>query len=410
MCLQLLSKVVPMNEKHRVISCRMIVVAAGLVCGVAWAGDKDGPPPAPGSVKGSSASELPTLKKEVDDAYAAFSRAYGHQPESEVEKCWQAYMRKAEDNALKALEMVRKGPKSPESFAALDWIASTPRNLQLPYGQQAVELLLEYHAENPNVGRLCSIIGYYGDILHEPTIAFLRAVSDKNPDRIARGQAFLGLARLIWVKARYFDYQKKGDPAPLYREAGQLLETVLDKYADCPDLRNAGIRRAGKTLGDSAQHDLFELRELAVGKTAPEIAGEDMDGRPLKLSDYRGKVVVLTFWASWCGPCMGMVPHERGLVERMKGKPFALVGVNGDDDRALAKKTAETNKMTWPSFWNGGTNGPITDFWNIQGWPMTYVLDPKGVIRFKQVREKKMDDAVDLLVKELEQERQSHGE
>ena len=165
-----------------------------------------------------------------------------------------------------------------------------------------------------------------------------------------------------------------------------------------------------KTLGESAQDELFEMRELAFGKTAPEIAGEDVDGQPLKLSDYRGKVVVLTFWASWCGPCMGMVPHERTLVERMKDRPFALLGVNGDDDRALAKKTAETNKMTWHSFWNGGTNGPITDAWNVKGWPTTYVLDHKGVIRFKQVREKKMDEAVDLLVKELEEGRKSGRE
>ena len=66
--------------------------------------------------------------------------------------------------------------------------------------------------------------------------------------------------------------------------------------------------------------------------------------------------------------------------------------------------------MSWRSFWNGGPNGLITDAWNVQGWPGIYVLDPKGVIRFKQVREKTLDEAVDLLVKEVEGERHSGDE
>ena len=53
------------------------------------------------------------------------------------------------------------------------------------------------------------------------------------------------------------------------------------------------------------------MLNLAVGKPAPEIEGVDVDGKPLKLSDYKGKVVVLVFWGSWCGPCMAQVPHER---------------------------------------------------------------------------------------------------
>ena len=148
-------------------------------------------------------------------------------------------------------------------------------------------------------------------------------------------------------KRIYVDYRKTADPAPLLAEAGRLFETVVERYADCPDLRPAGGRRTPKTLGESARDELFELRELAVGKIPPEIAGEDIDGRPLKLSDHRGKVVVLNFWASWCGPCMGMVPGERALVERMNGRPFALVGVNGDAEKPKAKKAVETNRMTW---------------------------------------------------------------
>ena len=231
---------------------------------------------------------------------------------------------------------------------------------------------------------------------------FLRAVSQRNPDRIARGQAFLGLGRITLGKSLYDDYRKIGDPDALRSEAERLFEIVAHEYADCPDLRPLGPRRASKTLGEAARDELFELRELAVGKVAPDIVGQDIDEQPLKLSELRGKVVVLNFWASWCGPCMAMVPAERDLLARMEKRPFALIGVNGDQEKPAAKKAIATNHMSWKSFWNGGTIGPITDKWNVKGWPTTYVLDADGVIRFKNLRDKKLDEAVESLVNELE--------
>jgi len=99
-----------------------------------------------------------------------------------------------------------------------------------------------------------------------------------------------------------------------------------------------------------------------------------------------------------------MYPHERSLVKRLAGKPFALVGVNSDPKDRL-KKALQKENMTWRSFWDGGdTSGPIASRWNVHAWPTLYVLDHKGVIRYRGVREKQMDDAVDKLLAELEQE------
>jgi hypothetical protein len=80
-------------------------------------------------------------------------------------------------------------------------------------------------------------------------------------------------------------------PRNLPKEAEQLYERVQQQYPDVPN-------GTGK-LGDAAATALFALRQLAIGKPAPEIEGEDIDGRPLRLSDYRGKVVVLDFWGHW---------------------------------------------------------------------------------------------------------------
>src|SRR5262249_3876001 len=185
-----------------------------------------------------------------------------------VERSWQEYMRKVDSNCREILELVHQTPESSKAYSALAWIVSTPRNLALPQGAQAISLLLDHHVSRPDIGRLCSVVGYYGDHLDQPNLDLLRAVRERNPDRIARGEAGLGLARLTWGKGRYLDYQKKGDPAPLYTEAERLFEEVVEKYADCPDLRKVGVRRAGKTLGEAANAELFEMRELAVGKTA----------------------------------------------------------------------------------------------------------------------------------------------
>jgi len=95
-----------------------------------------------------------------------------------------------------------------------------------------------------------------------------------------------------------------------------------------------------------------------------------------------------------------MYPHERSLVKRLEGKPFALIGVNSDDDRNELKSVIAAEKITWRSFWDGD-DGPIAKAWNIQGWPTIYVLDHKGVIRYKGVRGEAMDKAVDTLLGEM---------
>ena len=101
-----------------------------------------------------------------------------------------------------------------------------------------------------------------------------------------------------------------------------------------------------------------------------------------------------------------MYPHERSLVKRLEDKPFALLGINSDRDRDALQTVLKKENITWRSFWNGGsTSGPISSAWNVRAWPTIYVLDQHGVIRYKNVRGEAMDDAVDTLLKEMEQEK-----
>ena len=98
-----------------------------------------------------------------------------------------------------------------------------------------------------------------------------------------------------------------------------------------------------------------------------------------------------------------MYPHERSLVERLDDKPFALLGINSDQDRVRLKKRMEEEGITWRSWWDGGsTSGPIATEWKVRGWPTIYVLDHRGVIRYRDIRGEALDVAVDTLLKVTE--------
>jgi hypothetical protein len=104
-----------------------------------------------------------------------------------------------------------------------------------------------------------------------------------------------------------------------------------------------------------------------------------------------------------------MYPHERSLVKKMADKPFALVGVNSDQDMKALKPVLEKEQITWRSFQNGPPGSPtaISADWNVSGWPTVCLIDHKGVIRNRWLGppdSTKLDEAVQALVKEAEED------
>jgi peroxiredoxin len=124
---------------------------------------------------------------------------------------------------------------------------------------------------------------------------------------------------------------------------------------------------------------------LTLGATAPDIVGTDLDGRALRLSDYRGKVVVVTFSGEWCGICRSEYPYHRFLLELYRDWPFALLSVESGADRDVARRAKIDRGLLYRSWWDGAPRrdapGTIAAAWGVSGWPTTYVLDEKGAIR-----------------------------
>lgn len=214
------------------------------------------------------------------------------------------------------------------------------------------------------------------------------------------------------------------DAEAIEREATQLYERVVKEFGEMPlphPLPNpAGARLLpGRpaTYGVAAQAYLHELRDLGIGRPAPEIEGIDLDGRPMKLSDYRGRVVAICF----CTPAQLRVdgtgrpaPIAESLhrvAESHAKDSFALLGVTTTDpDRIWDRQASQTSlkasglhaRFWWDIRWDGKP-GPIQTAWNAR--IELYVLDHRGVIRYKHVfRPELFEKAVATLLKEQKNE------
>jgi len=287
-------------------------------------------------------------------------------------------------NPADLLTLAEKDPKSPLACDAAVWvILNTPDG---PDVEEAAGMVLENHVTSESLAPLVQGLQCSD---HRCATRLLESVLEKNPNPVVQAQACFSLAE----RAKGNAIDKVNEKAAV--EAEQLFERFLSNYAqiECAD-------SLGRSLADRVRRDLSELRRLRVRKLAPEIEGESLDGIKMKLSDNRGKVVVLTFWATWCAPCIQMIGQERKLMERLAGKPFALVGVNSDSDMTRVKEMLKKEKIIWPSFRDGGPHGAIATTWNVHDWPAVYVLDRNGVIRYRDVREKALADAVDALLAE----------
>jgi hypothetical protein len=219
---------------------------------------------------------------------------------------------------LMLLELAEKNPDEPWTLEALTqvitleyWLdnySSHPGWGKDSRQARALAILLRDHVRSDKLGETCKR-AQYG--FRQECETFLRTVLEKNPHRDVRGRACLGLAlflngrlnRLDLLKDQpvvsrryeglygkdYLDTLRRQDRAKAVAEVEAAFEQAAEKYGDVE-------LPFGGSVGDNARTELFAIRHLAVGREADDIEGPDQDGVRFKLSDYRGKVVLLYFW------------------------------------------------------------------------------------------------------------------
>lgn len=140
-----------------------------------------------------------------------------------------------------------------------------------------------------------------------------------------------------------------------------------------------------------------------MNKPAPDFTLKSRSGKNLRLSDYHGQVVMVNFWASWCGPCRQEMPLLEDISKKYQRLGFTLLGVNVDEDPALAEKLLEKIPVSFPILLD--SKSQVSEMMNVDAMPTTYLIDRDGNIRFhhrgyKPGYEKSYEKQIKQLVRE----------
>lgn len=208
-------------------------------------------------------------------------------------------------------------------------------------------------------------IGDYHDLLRE--------VKSKLTHPKSRSVVFMDLA---------LGYRDEGNS----QKAKELFQKVVDLGAVPPMI-------------ERAKGYLYELESLAVGEKAPDFEAETAGGEKIALSDLRGEVVLLEFWASWCAPCRPEIPHLKEVWSKYRGEDFRLIGISLDKNREDMMRFIEEEGLKWPQILvEKGWEGELANLYHVETLPKAYLIDREGRIAARDFRKKEIKEEVRQLM------------
>jgi peroxiredoxin len=237
-----------------------------------------------------------------------------------------------------------------------------------------------------------------------------QALPHIHTDSVLWGRILPYIGRAFWYHDRKTDYlvllQRLIPVLSDSVSRSQVMLLLADYHRQEGDASTAHLYyervaalRASTSHVQTATGWLYELNSLQVGQFAPDFTASDLQGQVITLSALRGHVIVLDFWATWCGPCLPELPYLKSIYETYGGKTVIIIGISLDRQAEALQQFITEQALGWPQIFEGIAHPrPLTERYNVQVIPRTIVIDQNGRIATKDVRGEALVEAVRQLV------------
>ena len=183
-----------------------------------------------------------------------------------------------------------------------------------------------------------------------------------------------------WLEQHWKDFPDAGDNAAIEELHIALVQELAPLRLD--GLLDALVKSANPEIAEMAKGRQAAVKAMADLKSKPlDLKFKALDGTEVDLGKLRGKVVLVDFWATWCGPCMAEMPAVVSTFQKLHGKGFEIVGISLDEDEAALKRVLKSKKIAWPQFFDGrGWENEFARRFNVDGLPTMWLINKDGMI------------------------------